>query len=173
MLTIVKFEKKKIVFAIVLFITVFIVSIWYIIEPEIFVRNFLMKPEHILIIGTISFINSITVIYSLIYIFFKDIAIIISEDYLEDYSKYESLGKIHWDEVIKIKKIKKTSLEITLKKSVFERVNISLLKRFLLFMWNWNYGKSIIISSALLDCSIDELEKLISTAFKNYKDNKK
>lgn len=87
-------------------------------------------------------------------------------------SKYESLGKIYWSEITKIKRVKKQYLRITFRKPIFETRNVFFLKKFLLFMQNWDYKNSIIISSALLECDIDYLEDKILKGYRNYKKNR-
>ena len=86
-----------------------------------------------------------------------------------DNSRYESFGKIEWKKISKIQRIEKYSIELFLNKSVFEDRKINLLKKFLLFMGNWNYKKSIIISSVALDCSVEELYEEINLAHKKDK----
>ena len=57
---------------------------------------------------------------------------IITEEYFIDNSKYEAIGKIKWNEVSKIQRVKKTSIQIFFKKKKknLETININLLKSF-------------------------------------------
>ena len=93
----------------------------------------------------------------------------VNKAFIIDNSRYESLGKIEWQNISKIERIKKKSIEIFVNESVFKNRKLNLIKKFLMFMGNWNYKKSIIISSALLDCSIEELYENITKSYKSYK----
>ena len=163
------FNKKRILLGTFSFLFMLFLSIYLVLEPEKFIRNIFMKEEPIQILGIIGIIFFSTLFYSFIKLFSRKIALQITEEYLLDNSKYEALGQIEWKNITKVKRIKKYSIEFFVNESIFKDKNISLLKKALLFMQNWNYKKSIIISSALLDCSIEELFDNITLAYKNYK----
>ena len=165
----IKFKKKRIILGIIFFSIFLSLSIWFIVNPKIFIRNFLMTESHIILLGLIGVITYIPFLFSFITILPRKVALTITDNYLIDRSKYESLGKISWGDVAKIKRIKKRSLRITFKKPIFENKKMFFVKRFLLFMQNWDYKDSIIISTALLECDIDYLEDKILEAYKNYK----
>ena len=50
---------------------------------------------------------------------------------------------------------------------------MNILENFLVLMHNWNYKRSIIISNALLDCSIEQLYEEIILAHEKHKKNYK
>ena len=158
--------------AIVIFLVLtLIITTSFLIYPEGLAKHCFTKAEYIQLIGVLPFIFSSIMTYSLIKVSFRTKAIVLTEEYLIDYSKYESLGKIKWKDISKIKKFKKNNIELILNKNEFKTKKRNLLKRFLNFMGNWNYKKSVIISSALLDCSIDELFKTISLTHKKNRFN--
>lgn len=165
----INFDKERIIYAILVAILFISLSIWLILNPKIFIRNFLMKEWHIILLGAITMISFLALIYSLLNILPRTSALIITEEYLIDNSRYEAIGKIRWDEISKIKRIKKYSIQIFLKKGIIERVNSNLLKKFLRWGHNWDYKNSIIISSVALECDIDYLEKKIMQAYKKNK----
>jgi len=165
----IKFKKSRIFLAAIFVTAMFATSISFLLTPEIYLRNVFSTVRKIQIIGTIIFIYSSALLYSLVRISTRKYAIRITDEFLIDNSKYESLGEIKWKDIFKIQRLKKNNIEVFLNPTVFKTKKSNLLKRFLRFMHNWNYKKSILISSAALDCSIEELFKIISTAYKNNK----
>jgi len=131
-----------------------------------YLRNVFSKVERIQIFGIIGIIYFSTLLYSLIKVSKRKYAIRITDEFLVDHSKYESLGEIRWKDIIKIQRLKKNNIEIFLNVTVFKTKKSNLLKRFLRFMSNWNHKKSILISSAGLDCTTEELFRAISIAYK-------
>ncbi|GER59129.1 hypothetical protein ULMA_12370 [Patiriisocius marinus] len=130
-----------------------------------------MKEEHILIIGTIGFVYFPLLIFSFLKIIKRKYAILITDEFLIDNSKFESIGSIEWKSISNIKRLKKKSIELDIIKSVLQKRKMNLLEKFFAFMHNWNYKESIIISSALIDCSIEELYETISETWENNKLN--
>lgn len=165
------FNKRRVGFGLMLFIVLIVISIWFISNPEIFIRNFLMKEEHIRIIGFLLFLYSLLMFYAFtVLLFRKKEAFIISDCYLIDNSNFGSVGKVYFSEIQTVKRIKKNSLEIILKDPIFNSKRLNILKRIVQMLNNWNYKNSIIISSALLlDCDIKDLEKAILSAVESYK----
>jgi hypothetical protein len=165
-----RYNKKRIGFGLVFFIVLNVIGIWFIVEPEIFIRNFLMKEEHIQLLGILSFLYSLLMLCSYIILLFnKKEAFIISDNYLIDNSRYESIGKIHFSEIHKVKRVKKYSLEIVLKESVFKNKRLNILRKILLMANNRNFKNSIIISSALMNCERKVLEATILSYMDRYK----
>ena len=164
-----KFNKKRILLAIFVLHLMLFFSIYFLLEPEKFITNVFTKKEKFQILGTLGVFLYSASIFSLLKIFTRKYAIQITDKFLIDNSRYESFGKIEWKKISKIQRIEKYSIELFLNKSVFEDRKINLLKKFLLFMGNWNYKKSIIISSVALDCSVEELYEEINLAHKKDK----
>lgn len=125
-----------------------------------------MSAGRIRVWGVISGVYFLFLSYSFIKIIPRKFAIIVSKDFLIDNSKFEALGAIKWSDISKIQLKKKQSLEVLFYQPMSK--NKSIIQKFLLFMGNWNYKKSIIISSALLECTIEELYDVISKAHKDY-----
>jgi hypothetical protein len=165
----IKFNKSRVLYGIILYSILIFFSILFIMEPKIFIRNVFMKDWHIILLGVISSTYFAAQLFSLFKILTKNYGIVISEDYFIDNSKYEAIGEIKWNEVSKIQRIKKTGIQIFLKNNLSERINNNLLKKFLLMMHNWDYKNSIIISSALLECDINYLEKKLLQVYKKAK----
>ncbi|MDK2772970.1 MAG: hypothetical protein KYX68_12200 [Flavobacterium sp.] len=165
----IKFRKKRITFGIIFFLIMFTFSIFFILKPEIFIRNVFMKKFHIQTLGIIGIVYFSALFISFLKLYSRKYAIRITEEFIIDNTRYESLGKIEWQNISKIKRIKKSSIEIFVNESIFKNKKLNILKNFLLFMGNWNYRKSIIISSALTNSDIEELFKNITKAFEAYK----
>lgn len=168
----IKFKTKRIILGILFFSVFLSFSVALMVSPKIFIRNFLMTEKAIILLGMIGAVTNLALLFSFVKILPRKVALVITDNYLIDRSKYESLGKISWGDVAQIKRIKKRSLQITFKKPIFEEANLSFVKKWLLFLQNWSYKNSIIVSSALLDCDIDYLEDKILEGYKNYKNQK-
>lgn len=158
-----KFKKGNVLFGLIFYTLLLLIFISFLINPEIYIRNVFMTERSIIIIGIIGIIYSSSVLYSFIRLLSRKYSIKITEEFLIDNSKYESLGKIKWKDISKIQRFKKNNIELTLNRDIIKNKN--LLKRFLTFIHNWNYNKSILISSALIDCNIEELFATISGAY--------
>ncbi|WP_442899863.1 STM3941 family protein [Gaetbulibacter sp. NE] len=162
-----KFKKGKVLFGLIFYVLLLLIFISFLINPEIYIRKVFMTERSIIIIGIIGIIYSSSVLYSFIILLSRKYSIKITEEFLIDNSKYESLGKIEWKDISKIQRFKKNNIELTLNRDILKNKN--LLKRFLTFMHNWNYNKSILISSALTDCNTEELFVTISGAYERNK----
>jgi hypothetical protein len=165
----IKFRKEKIWFGIFFYAILLSIFISFILIAEIYVRNIFMTEKSIKVIGIIGVIYSSSVLYSFIRLVSRKYSIQITDDSLIDNSKYESLGEIKWKDISKIQRFKKNNIELILNKTVFETGKRNYLQRFLTFMHNWNYKKSTLISSALIDCSIEELFETVSVAYEKNK----
>ena len=161
-----KFKKNRILLGTLFFSLMLLASIYFLINPELFLRNVFMKVIHIQTLGIIGILYFSVLLFSFFIILRRKNAIQITEEFLIDNSKYESLGKIKWKDISEIQRFKKNNIKLILNKNVFNTKKRNLLKRFLTFMHNWNYQKSILISNALIDCSIEELFETISIANK-------
>ncbi|MFD2892576.1 STM3941 family protein [Flavobacterium chuncheonense] len=165
----IKFRKERITLGIIISLLLLIFSVYFIIKPEIFIRNVFMKILYIQILGIIGVVLFSALFFSILKLYFKKYALRINEEFIIDNSRYESLGKIEWQDILKIERIKKKSIEIFVNESVFQNRKLNLIKKFLMFMGNWNYKKSIIISNAFLDCGIEELYDNITKTHQNHK----
>ena len=165
----IKFRKERITLGIIISLLLLTFSVYFILKPEIFIRNVFMKILHIQILGIIGIVLFSALFFSILKLYSKKYALCITEEFIFDNSRYESSGKIEWQNISKIERIKKKSIEIFVNESVFQNKKLNLIKKFLMFMGNWNYKKSIIISSTFLDCSIEELYENITKTYQSYK----
>ena len=165
----IKFRKERITLGIIFSLIMLTFSIFFILKPEIFLRNVFMKILHIQILGIIGIVWFSALFFSILKLYFKKYALCITEEFIIDNSRYESLGKIKWQNISKIERIKKKGIEIFVNEAVFQNRKLNSIQKFLMFMGNWNYKKSIIISSALLDCSIEELYENITKTYQSHK----
>lgn len=169
MSTEIKFKKSRILLAVFIFALILAASISFLLTPETYLRKVFSTVDKIQIIGTLIFVYYSVLLLSLVKISTKKYAIRITDEFLIDNSRYEALGKIKWKDISKIQRLAKRNIEVFLNPTVFKSEKSNLLKRFLRFMHNWNHQKSILISSTLLDCSIEELFEIISVAHENNK----
>ena len=171
----INFDKKRIILGILLAIVFLRLSVWFILEPERFMRNFMSSETKNVVFGIVASIFFLAGLFSIVMLLPRKCALIIGEEYIIDRSRYEAIGKIRWDEISKIQRLKKKSIQFFFKDGKrIQSPNDNLLKRFLRWSHNWEYKKSIIISSAFLECDIDTLEMKIKKAYRRsrYKKNK-
>ena len=101
------FNRRKIVLGVLFFMTCVFISILFIIKPNAFVRNFLMKEYLIQILGIITLIYNLTMlIWFIVLLFQKKEGFVVTDAYLIDNSKFVSLGKIFLNDVSEIRRIK-------------------------------------------------------------------
>ena len=161
---IVRHKKLRITEGFLFSLSFLVISVVFIITPNTFIRNVFSTAEKIQILGSAGVIYFSLLTLSYASLFSRKKAIQITNDFLLDNSKYESLGKIKWQDIYEIKKLKKYSIEITLTPEFFSQTKLNLFKKILTYMHNWNYKESIIISTATLNCSREELfEDLVNT----------
>jgi hypothetical protein len=157
-------KRIRVIYGIAISLTMLLISIWFILSPDIFIRNQWMKAAHIQTFGVIASVYFTFLLYSFIQIYSRRVGIIISSEYLMDLTRYESLGKIKWSEITSIQKFKKSSIEIIFKEPILKNKKLSMFKKILLYMNNYNPNLRIFISSALIDCSTEELFKYTNDA---------
>lgn len=162
----IKFKKNRILLGMLFLTLMLFASISFLINPEIFLRNIFMKVRHVQLLGIIGIVYFSALLFSFFIIIRRKYAIQITDNFLIDNSKYESLGKIKWADITKIQRLKKRSIEVFIKRDIYKTKKRNLLKRFLEIMSNWNYKKSIIISSALTDRSIEDLFEDITRTYR-------
>lgn len=152
----IRFKKEKVLVGIFFSLLMLLFSISFLIKSEIYTRNFYMD-KYIRFIGIIGILYFSGLFYSILKLFSQKYAILITNEYLIDNSRYESIGKIEWKNISKIQRIKRKSIELVVNKNVLKNRKVNPLEKFLLFMHNWNYKDSIIISCNLIDCDIEDL----------------
>ena len=165
----IKFRKVKILLGAFISLLLFLSSFYFLLKPEFFIRNVFTKVIIIQILGVIGMIYFLALFYSILNLFSRKYAIIITDEFLIDNSKYESFGKVDWNTILRIEKFKKKSIQIFVDENVIKNQKMNILENFLVLMHNWNYKRSIIISNALLDCSIEQLYEEIILAHEKHK----
>ena len=158
---IINHNKGKIIFGSIFSLVFFSFSALFILTPHSFVRNAFTTTNKIQLIGSIGVIYFSILTLSFFKLSQQKKAIVISQDHLIDNSRFESIGKIEWQEIIEIKKLKKSSLEIIVREGFIKNTKQNILKKFLRYMHNWNNKSSIVISTTLLNCSRQELYESI------------
>ncbi|MQP24137.1 hypothetical protein GFJ94_03555 [Flavobacterium sp. LMO8] len=169
----IKFRKVKILLGAFITLLLFLSSFYFLLKPEFFIRNVFTKVIIIQILGVIGMIYFLALFYSILTLFSRKYAIIITDEFLIDNSKYESFGKVEWNTILRIEKFKRKSIQIFVDENFIKNRKMNILENFLVLMHNWNYKRSIIISNALLDCSIEQLYEEIILAHEKHKENYK
>ena len=164
------FNRKRIVYGILGSVVFFVFSLWFICAPEIFRNHFLMNSVLTQIFGFIASGYYLLTLYSFVGLLFRgNVAFIISDSYLVDNSRFESIGKIYFNEICKIKRIKQHSLEITLIEPIFKSRSLNVLQKILLIANNWNPKNTIVVSSLMFNCDRETLRRAILEAMGNAK----
>ena len=163
------FNKEILVSRCIGFSFILILSIFISINPETFTTDRYNNPLFNRIISSLSAIYFLASLYSHLKLFNRKFALIIDDEHLNDYSSYESIGYIKWNEIYEINKKGKKSIEIVINKNLINFSSKTIFVKFLLFANNWNYKKSIIISTANLTCNRDQLYSAIIRQFKKHK----
>lgn len=163
----ISFKKRRLALGFVFFIILIVVSCWFIYNPELFLRNKWMKTYHIQTLGVLGIFYSLLMLWAFVALLVrKKSAFIIADSYLIDHSRFESIGKIRYQEIQHVERIKKHSLTITLNEPLTYWKRLNLLQKVVFLANNWTFSKRIIISAMLLDCDVTVLEKAIVDAMK-------
>jgi len=147
-------------------------ALWFIKEPELFIRNFLVKKEHIQLFGYVSFLSGLVMTYAYVRLLFrKKEALIIADDYLIDNSKFESVGKINYNEIKEIKKFRKYNVELVLKDEVLHLKKLNFLQKIVFWLNHWYSQRfSVFITCAhIRHCNRDQLYDILIASYQKYK----
>ncbi|OFM84652.1 STM3941 family protein [Weeksella sp. HMSC059D05] len=178
MILTIKYSKSKIFGFILFFLVMNITCIGLIINPQLFVSKFISNQYFIFVFGILGFLYSFLMFISNVLLLFnRKKAIIVSELELEDNSTYESIGVIKWDDIDAIDTCELYSgkyLELTInnKEKYIKNNRINILKLILMYLNNWKPKDKIIINCRRLDCTFDELEKIIKDNFRAFNKQK-
>lgn len=168
--TIINKSKEKISSQILFLIFLFILSLFLIYSPEFFVSKFVSNSTFIFIVGILCFISSFLMIIGRFILLFGDKkGICITELGIEDYSNYESLGLIKWEDISGIKTIEIYSgnfLEIEIKNKRSYLQNLNYFQTILVYLCNWKPNKIVNLSTRTLDCNFNELESQVMEYYK-------
>ena len=166
------FDRKRIVLAIIVLVAFAGISVWFIKEPEKFIRNVFMKKFHVQLLGYLSFTSTLIMTSAyLVLLFRRKTALIIADNYLIDNTKFDSVGRIDFDEIISVQKLNKYNVEIGLKESVLESKKMNVLQKIIYLLTNWYWQRySIRITCVhIRDCNRDKLYRLLKTAISQSK----
>jgi len=166
------FDRKRIVLAIIILVAFGGISVWFIKEPEKFIRNVFMKKIHVQLLGYLSFIFTLIMIGAyLVLLFRRKTALIIADNYLIDNTKFDSVGRIDFSEITSVRKFKKYNVEIGLKESVFQLKKMNIFQKivFLLTNWYWQRYSIRITCVHIRNCNRDQLYDLLTKAINKSK----
>ena len=166
MLKVIYFNKKTLLFRYFALSLIVLLSIYIFINPEVLTNEKYNFPLLNRIIFSFMAFYSLALLYSNFKIFKRKFALKIDEEYLCENSSYDSIGIIKWEDIYEVKIINKRNIEIILNKDIIKYSNRNIFIKFLLYMKNWNYKKSIIISTANLNCERDEIYNSLIKAIK-------
>ena len=88
----IKFRKNRITLGIIVSLIFLTFSVYFILKPEIFIRNVFMKILHIQILGIIGIVLFSALFFSILKLYSKKYALCITEEFIIDNSRYESSG---------------------------------------------------------------------------------
>ena len=158
------FNKKILVFRYITLSVIILVSIYIVINPELLTNKKYNSPVFNRIMFSFMFIYSFVILYSNIKLFNRGIALQITDQYLYDNSNFESLGLINLNDIYEVNIINKRNIEIILNQDIIAYSKRNFFIKILLFMKNWNYKKSIIISTDNLECERHEIYNSLKKA---------
>jgi hypothetical protein len=172
----IKLNKRSLILNIVLLLIFNIITFFMILYPEKFVSIFFRNEKIISMISIIGFMYFFLVLISrCIHLINTKNALIINENFIEDYTTYESLGRINWEDIQSIETKNTFSdnkyIEIRIKKvhGFPDEYNVNFLKKILIFMKNWNNKSTIIINNKFLEITFIDLENVLNKKFEEYK----
>jgi len=175
----IKLNRKGLFINIVLLVIANVITFYMILNSEKFVSTFFRNKEFIFVVGILGFIYFLILLIARCFILINtEDAFIINEKFMVDNTTYESLGKIKWDDIQSIE-TKNTFnnnkyIEIKMKSGYrfLEAHKLNFFQRILIFMKNWNYKSTIIISHKFLKIKFQDLESIINKCFEEYEKNK-
>lgn len=170
---IIALDKKKLILLLFAGVVFTFFSFWFILKPSDFV-NFITRSENIVfiagILGLIVFgLGSVLLFFKL---FDNKPGLIINERGIIDNSNSSSIGLIKWSDITKIsqKKVVSTKfllVEISNPEDYIQKANQ--MKKLSLKQNLKTYGTPITITSVGLQCSFEELERMILESYNQRK----
>lgn len=175
----IEYNYKNLRIILTLIIVVLFLSVGFpiVFEETTSQKEIIINNNYLLILGLIiSFILSFSIFFILlkiielcILLFKKNPAIIITDKYIIDNSRYYSFGKIPWSEIKHLNLVTPSSgrkyIELHLDTEFYTLVKLNKFKKILL--WFDHYGnKSIVyLRGTFVNCNMDE----IASVYNNYK----
>lgn len=169
-----EYNKFRITISILGLLMLFIMGWVLVWKLEVFKRGLLIK-DFIALFGMF-FLGMIVlqIITFIILLFRMTSAVIITDEYLIDNTKYHSFGKIPWDKITSVSVIKhnngKESIELFLSIEFSEELKLDILKKILLWFDNYGDKSKIVLRSTFLNINMEELKKNIISTFKKNND---
>ncbi len=170
---IISIDKSKLILLLLAGMGFTYISFWFIFKPSQYV-NFISRSEiNVFIVGILGILLfGICSIYLIIKLFDNKPGLIINEKGIIDNTNSNSLGLILWSDIVMISPIKVASTRLLLVKlkkpeKYIERVNQ--INKLILRKNIKTYGTPITLTSVILKCSFEELERLILESFNQSK----
>jgi hypothetical protein len=170
---IIALDKKKVILLLIAGIGFVFLSFWFMAKPSDFI-NFITRSEIIVftagILGVAFF--GVASVFLFIKLFDKKPGLVINKEGIIDNTHSSSLGLINWSEITKIYKKKVISTEILIieirnPETYIQKANG--LKKIGLRQNLKSYGTPITLTSVGLQCSFDELERLVLESYNQSK----
>jgi len=165
-----EYNKFRIAISIFVFLMLFIMGLVFLWKLEVFKRDLLIKDFFALFGIFFLSLMVLQIITFTILLFRKTFAVVITDEYLIDNTKYYSFGKIAWDKITSVNVIKhnngKESIELFLSTEFSEELKLDILKKVLLWFDNYGDKSKIVLRSTFLNINMEELKKNIISTFK-------
>lgn len=170
-----KFKNVRIVFAVsiaLLFILgVFVYFFEYIFPKEVIVNS---DPTFIILV-IILFFSGCFIMLKIIELFIlllkKTPAIIVTDKYIIDNSRYYSYGKIPWNKIENLNLITTPSgkkyIELHLEREFYTSIKLNMLKKIMLWFDHYGNKSTIYLRKTFVNCNMEE----IYIVYNDYKEN--
>lgn len=170
----IKFSKKKMYKTIIVLIVFLLICVLFVFYPNTFTSVIFRSKYLIFLIGISGIIFSVLYLYLLINKFCKlNIGLEINENGIINNSEYLDIGLIKWSDVnnIRVKEFGKGRyllLDLKNEEDYFSRLNSAVFKFYAKFN-KVQYGTIVHIAHSTLECTFEELEKLIIEGYDSSK----
>lgn len=170
----VKLSKKKMYKTIVVLIIFLLICVLFVFYPNTFTSVIFRSECLIFLIGISGIIFSVLYLYPLISKLFKlKIGLEINENGIINNTEYLNVGLIKWSDVnsIRVKEFGKGRyllLDLKNEEEYFNRLNSILFKFYAKFN-KVQYGTIVYITHSTLECTFEELEKMIIESYDSCK----
>lgn len=163
------YDKFRITASILGFLIFFVMGWVLLCKLEIFKKEVFIKYFFVLIGVFFLSIMILQIITFTILLFRKTPAIIITEEYLIDNSKYYSFGKIPWNKITSINVIKhsnnRETIELVLSSDFSNQIKLDILKKILLWLDNYGDKSKIVLRNTFIDSEMEEFKNKIIITF--------
>lgn len=170
----IRFERKKsrIIFSIIVAVLFSCLSLWLILEPEKFLRNYFSRVWMIQLLGGLVLYCGVIWFFSgFTFLFRKGYALEIGKDYLIENARFESVGEIKYDDIKRVSEFKKYSVEIVFKDGNFLSSRLSIVKKIVHLVNDWGIKNRVVFSCQSIDGDRKEIVSVIQKAIKEYRTN--